>query len=419
MSHNDSSELIGVMIVGIQGAVATTLITAGLIARLQHEAKSALPKAFERLPPFRLPSEAEPLFSSIGLPALHQLRFSGWDVCDQRLSEAAVQHDVLPASVLLPIIPMLDALSSLPGAWLSGAPVKNSISPHLRTVQAQEPLRVITDALEEDIRRFRVKEGLSHVVLLDLSSTAKGPLVSEAHRSLNAFEEALDLPSSQIEGQISEGMLYAYAALKSNCPCVNFTPSTTFDIPALIELALSKKLPLCGKDGKTGQTLYKTALAPMFRLRALKVQGWYSTNILGNRDGEVLDHPEHRQTKIESKRAALTEILGYEDLDHQVHIHYYRPRGDAKEAWDNIDLEGWFGIKMQMKINWLGSDSILAAPLAADLVRWLIYYKREEVSGLITTLGSYFKNPLGDSGHDLFEQTKLLRDDVQARINRL
>jgi myo-inositol-1-phosphate synthase len=278
---------------------------------------------------------------------------------------------------------------------------------------------VITDILERDIQTFKEREGVSRVILLDLSSTAKGLLPSPAHATLAQLEEALDRPSSEVSGQLSEGTLYAYAALKSGCPCANFTPSTTFDIPALIELAQREGLPLCGKDGKTGQTLYKTALAPMFKLRGLKVLGWYSTNILGNRDGEVLNHPEHRQTKIDSKRAALSEILGYDDLDHQVHIHYYGPRGDAKEAWDNIDIEGWFGVKMQMKVNWLGSDSVLAAPLAADLVRWLTFYHRAGVGGPIPALGSYFKSPLGEPGHDLFEQAQLLREDVRQRLEGL
>jgi len=412
----DQSELIGVMIVGAQGAVATTLIAAGLIARLSHEAQ--LPQSLEGRARFELPSEAEPLFAELELPQLHQLRFSGWDICDQRLSEAAAQHDVLPASVLLPIASQLDELSLYSGVWLSGAPVHSALSPSLRRVSPEQPLRLITDALQRDIEEFRAREGLSEVILLDLSSTAKGATLSAAHSSLERFEEALDQPSSALSGQISEGMLYAYAALRSGCPCANFTPSTTFDIPALLELAEREGLPLCGKDGKTGQTLYKTALAPMFKLRGLRVRGWYSTNILGNRDGEVLDHPEHRQTKIDSKRAALSEILGYDELDHQVHIHYYGPRGDAKEAWDNIDLEGWFGVKMQMKVNWLGSDSVLAAPLAADLVRWLSYYHREGLSGPLPTLASYFKSPLGGAGHDLFVQAAELRADISSRLSR-
>lgn len=417
MSNRDQSELIGVMIVGAQGAVATTLIAAGLVARMRHELTEgrALPAQLSSLPPFRLPSEAEPLFSSLGLPSLHQLRFSGWDICDQRLSEAAAQHDVLPASVLLPLAPALDALTTLPGAWLSGAPVQSELSPALRRVEAHQPLRLITDQLERDIEAFKAREGLSRVVLLDLSSTGQALSPSPAHDELARFEQALDQPSSELTGQLSEGMLYAYAALKTGCPCANFTPSTTFDVPSLIELARREGLPLCGKDGKTGQTLYKTALAPMFKHRALKVEGWYSTNILGNRDGEVLNHPAHRQTKIDSKRAALTDILGYDDLDHQVHIHYYRPRGDEKEAWDNIDLEGWFGVKMQMKVNWLGSDSILAAPLAADLVRWLSFYQRAGRSGPISALGAYFKSPLGAPGHDLFKQVELLKADALAQ----
>jgi myo-inositol-1-phosphate synthase len=294
--------------------------------------------------------------------------------------------------------------------------VLSDLDPALRRAEPARPLRELTNALERDIEDFKRREGVDRVVLLDLSSTAKASGEGEALRSLASLEAALDAPYEQVAGQLSEGMLYAYAALKQGCPCANFTPSTTFDTPALLELAAQQGLPLCGKDGKTGQTLYKTALAPMFKQRGLRVKGWYSTNILGNRDGEVLNHPEHRQTKIDSKRAALTDILGYDDLDHQVHIHYYKPRGDAKEAWDNIDLEGWFGVQMQMKVNWLGWDSILAAPLAADLVRWLVFYHAQGVSGPLPQLASYFKSPLGGAGHDLFEQRDTLKNDVLSRL---
>jgi myo-inositol-1-phosphate synthase len=253
---------------------------------------------------------------------------------------------------------------------------------------------------------------VERVVLLDLSSTARPLINASVQHHLDDFNRLLDAPISEslALNAVNVGNLYAYAAISELCPCVNFTPSTTFDIPALITLAEQLKVPLCGKDGKTGQTLYKTALAPLFKQRALKVKGWYSTNILGNRDGEVLDQPEHRQTKIESKQNVLAELLGEDDFDHQVHIHYYKPRGDAKEAWDNIDFEGWFGVPMQMKINWLGSDSILAAPLAADLVRWMIYFHQRGDGGVISELASYFKSPLSFDHHHFFEQVTALQN---------
>ena len=338
------SKPVGVLIIGAQGAVATTLIAAGVSARLTQEAaRTGAPNPFKTPHRFDLPSEAEPLFEALKLTPLAELRFGGWDVCAQRYSEAAAHHGVLPAAALLPIIEPLDATHRAPAIWLEGAPVLSDLDPELRRADPSRPLRELTDLIEADIERFRAEQGVEQVVLLDLSSTAKQPTHSEATSSLEALERALERPYQEVRGQLSEGLLYAYAALRQGCPCANFTPSTTFDAPALLELASQRGLPLCGKDGKTGQTLYKTALAPMFKLRGLRVKGWYSTNILGNRDGEVLNHPEHRETKIESKRAALHEILGYDDLDHQVHIHYYGPRGDAKEAWDNIDLEGWFG----------------------------------------------------------------------------
>ena len=207
-------------------------------------------------------------------------------------------------------------------------------------------------------------------------------------------------------------MLYAYAAIKNGCHYINFTPSLTAEVPALIDMAVQAKVGLAGRDGKTGQTLYKTVLAPLFRERALKLKGWYSINILGNRDGLVLKEEKHKAAKIKSKTAVLESIVGYNDFDHQVHIHYYPPRGDAKEAWDNIDFSGWFDVPMQMKINWLGEDSILAAPLVCDLIRWVDFFTTHKEYGVFSQLASYFKDPLGCHEHDFFKQVQLLREHV-------
>ena len=396
------SEQIGVLIIGVKGAVSTTLIGAGIASQV------GLSGGFD------LPSEQDAAFAELNLPSLAEFRFGGWDVASASLLDSLLHHGVIPEEVISAVAPALDQVWLAPGVTLSPAPIHDELDAQLKTPQSVDSLRRLVEVLRGDIQRFRIEAKVEQVVVLDLSSTAPSIKQTVHHETLDRFNTLLDLPVEEALklNAVHEGMLYAYAAISEGCPCINFTPSMTFDIPALIELAVQERVPLCGKDGKTGQTLYKTALAPLLRQRALKVSGWYSTNILGNRDGEVLDDPEHRKTKIDSKRAVLADILGYDDFDHQVHIHYYKPRGDAKEAWDNIDFEGWFGVPMQMKINWLGSDSILAAPLAADLVRWMCYYHRRGEAGLISALASYFKSPLGAPTHDFFEQVNILRSEI-------
>jgi myo-inositol-1-phosphate synthase len=400
------SEVIGVLIIGVKGAVATTLISAGLTS------SAGLVKQFT------LPSEMDPLFQQLDLPTLDMMRFGGWDVASASMKDSLQHHGVVPKTLVDQIDTQLNQVWLSPGVALTPAPIHDELDPKLRIASQFENLRVLVDMLRADIQTFKTEHQADRVVVLDLSSTAPNLASTPCHHSLAEFEQVLDLPvqNALSLNTVHEGMLYAYAAISEGCSCINFTPSKTFDIPALIELAVHNGVPLCGKDGKTGQTLYKTAIAPLLRQRALKVKGWYSTNILGNRDGEVLDHPEHRQTKIDSKRAVLSEILGYDDFDHQVHIHYYKPRGDAKEAWDNIDFEGWFGVPMQMKINWLGSDSILAAPLAVDLVRWMIYFQRRGETGVISSLSSYFKSPIAADTHDFFEQVLHLREEIKKHL---
>jgi myo-inositol-1-phosphate synthase len=211
--------------------------------------------------------------------------------------------------------------------------------------------------------------------------------------------------------RISPSMKYLYVACKLGVPHVNFTPSLT-KVPALEQLAEKCGVPIAGEDGKTGQTLIKTALAPAFVIRQLQVDGWYSTNILGNNDGLVLNDPGSNKTKVTSKQSVLDSILGYKVDDHQVHIHYYRPRGDAKEAWDNIDLSGFLGVRMQLKVNFLCRDSILAAPVVLDLVRLIDLAKRKGEIGIRRELSVFFKAPYHTAGetpvHDLFKQYELL-----------
>jgi myo-inositol-1-phosphate synthase len=243
---------------------------------------------------------------------------------------------------------------------------------------------------------------------------------SEAHQTLEAFEHALD----NSDHSIASSMIYAYAALKEGIPYANGAPNLTADIPALTALAAETGAPLAGKDFKTGQTLIKTVIAPGLKARLLGVSGWYSTNILGNRDGEVLDDPESFKTKEESKKSVLDYILQpnlypdlYKDLHHVVRINYYPPRGDNKEGWDNIDLVGWLGYDMQLKINFLCRDSILAAPLVLDLILFLDLAKRAGLGGIQEWLSFYFKSPQHAPGlypeHDLFIQLMKLKNTLR------
>ena len=231
--------------------------------------------------------------------------------------------------------------------------------------------------------------------MINLASTEKLAVEgNEIFNSLAGFEKALDENSADI----SPAMLYAYAALTKGIPYGNFTPSVAADIPALIELAEIRKVPVAGKDGKTGQTFIKTVLAPALKSRALKVEGWYSTNILGNRDGLALSNEDSLASKVKTKSSVLDDILGYTVEDHLVDIRYYRPRGDNKEAWDNIDISGFLGQPMQIKVNFLCKDSILAAPLAIEIARCLDLAKQRGEVGIQEQLSVFFKLPMARNG---------------------
>jgi len=275
--------------------------------------------------------------------------------------------------------------------------------------------RELAEQLREDIRRFKAESGVSRVVLVWCASTEVFISPGPVHQTLAAFEKAME----QNDPAIAPSMLYGWAALMEGVPFANGAPNLTVDIPALVALADQRKLPIGGKDFKTGQTLMKTVLAPMLKARMLGLAGWYSTNILGNRDGEVLDDPESFKTKEESKLGVLEYILQpdlYPDLYgkvyHKVRINYYPPRGDNKEGWDNIDIFGWLGYPMQIKVDFLCRDSILAAPIVLDLALFFDLAQRAGMRGVQEWLSFYFKSPQTGEGlypeHDLFiQQTKL------------
>lgn len=399
---------IGVMIIGAKGAVATTLIAA------QAAAIRGLVNGFP------VPSEVEPLYQSLPLPGFSDMVFGGWDITPDSYSESCAIHGVVPKHILNDIADLLDKVDSYPAILAShdssiediltgsGKGGRNQNIDYATTVFTKRPHNELVKSLEYDIADFKARHDVGKVIVVNLASTEKPAQLSAAHDSLKAFEKAVE----DNDPAISFGMLYPYAAIRSGCHYINFTPSVACEIPALIELAAERKVALSGKDGKTGQTLYKTAIAPMFKHRALRLKGWYSTNILGNRDGQVLKDPEHRASKIGTKTAVLSQILGYDNFDHQVHIHYYLPRGDAKEAWDVVDFQGWFGTNMQMKINWLGDDSILAAPLVYDLIRWTDYFSERGEYGVLVQLASYFKHPMGTNQHDYYQQIDMLKQHI-------
>jgi myo-inositol-1-phosphate synthase len=398
---------LGVLLVGL-GAVTTTFI-AGVenIRRSRALPVGSLSQmATIRLGP-RADMRAPKISEFVPLTDLPNLVFAAWDPIPDDAYAAAVKAGVLEGHHLEPIAPFLKGIQPMPAAFdqqyvkrLQGTNVKKG-----------KTKRDLAEQLREDIRQFRKKSGVDRLVLIWAASTeiflAPGP----AHQTLAAFEKAME----QNDPAIAPSMLYAYAALMEDVPFANGAPNLTVDIPALERLAAERTVPIGGKDFKTGQTMMKTVLAPAFKARMLGLAGWYSTNILGNRDGEVLDDPESFKTKEESKLGSLEYILQpdvypqlYGNVYHKVRINYYPPRGDNKEGWDNIDIFGWLGYPMQIKVDFLCRDSILAAPLVLDLALFFDLAQRAGLSGVQEWLSFYFKSPQTAPGlypeHDLFIQ---------------
>ncbi|MEH1164034.1 inositol-3-phosphate synthase [Micromonospora sp. CPCC 205539] len=379
---------VGVAVVGLGGAVATTAVAGVELLRLGTGDTSGLPLA-----------------GRTDLVPYEALVFGGWDLAPDDLAKAAHVHRVVEPAHLDAVAAPLQEIRPWP-AVADPAYCRNASGANVVPVG---PLRGRVEHLRGDLRRFRETQRLDRVVVVNVASTEARPdPAAPVLAGLEAFEVGLDGD----DPAITPGLLYAYAAIQEGCPFANFTPSLGAEVPALLELALQRGVPVAGKDGKTGQTLVKTVLAPAFRSRALTVEGWYSTNILGNRDGQILDDPTSLASKLDTKGSVLNQILGYQVEDHVVRIDYYRPRGDAKEAWDNIDLVGFLGQRMQMKINFLCRDSILAAPLVLELVRLLDEAARRGEAGAQEQLGYFFKAPATRDGrvpeHALHAQERML-----------
>ena len=381
---------LGVAVVGMGGAVATTAIAGMELLKRGVVDTTGLPLAGVK---------------GTGLVDYGSLTFGGWDLYDDDLAKAARTHGVLTESQLQAVEPVLSKMR--PWSAVSNRNFcRNVVGSSNKKMSG---LRAQVEAIHQDLERFQREQQLDRVVMINCASTER-PVNTALPQfaTPEAFEVAIDAN----DPEISPAMLYAYAAVVRGIPFANFTPSVAADVPALLELARRNGAPVAGKDGKTGQTLLKTVLAPALRDRALRVDGWYSTNILGNRDGEALNDPDSKASKLDTKGAVLDSILGYKVQDHIVQIQYYRPRGDNKEAWDNIDVTGFLGQPMQLKFNFLCKDSILAAPLVVELARALDLARRRGERGVIESLGCFFKAPMTQNGgtpeHSLPEQQRRL-----------
>ncbi|MBU4298682.1 inositol-3-phosphate synthase [Patescibacteria group bacterium] len=406
---------LGVLLPGM-GAVATTFIT-GVLAIRQGIGKPI--GSITQMQTIRLGKRTEkrtPLIKDfVPLAGLKDIVFSGWDIFKDDCYESAKKAGVLDINLLEKLKPDLKKIKPMKGAF-DRSYVRNLDGNYIKSGNRWQ----LAEQLIEDIRKFKKKNKCQRLVMLWCGSTEAFMERKSVHNSIKNFEEGLKKNSKLI----APSMLYAYAAIKEGIPYANGAPNLSADIPALVELAQKTKTPIMGKDFKTGQTLLKTIIAPGLKARMLGLSGWFSTNILGNRDGEVLDDPLSFKTKEKSKLSVLEYILQphlypelYGKIDHQVKINYYQPRGDNKEGWDNLDIFGWLGYPMQIKINFLCRDSILAAPIALDLVLFLDLAKRARLSGIQEWLSFYFKSPQTAEGlepeHDLFIQLTKLKNTLR------
>jgi len=407
---------LGVLVVGL-GAVGTTLIggvhlirkgIAKPIGSVTQMGTIRLGKRTDNRTPY--------IKEFVPLAKLDDLVFGGWDIFEDTAYEAAKHAAVLSNEHIDAVKTELQALRPMKAVFdqnyvrrLNGPNVKSGATKYDLAMQ-----------LVDDIKTFKQKNGCSRIVVLWAASTETFIRVGDIHRDLKTFEAAM----KSNHADVAPSMLYCWAALQAGVPFINGAPNLSADVPCLYQLAKERKIPVCGKDFKTGQTLMKTILAPGLKARMLGLSGWFSTNILGNRDGEVLDDPGSFKTKEESKLSVLDTILRpdqfpdlYGDYTHLVRINYYPPRGDNKEGWDNIDIFGWLGYPMQIKVNFLCRDSILAAPVALDLVLFNDLAQRAGMGGIQEWLSFFFKSPMHLEGlypeHDLFIQQIKMKNTLR------
>jgi myo-inositol-1-phosphate synthase len=410
---------LGILVVGL-GAVATTFV-AGVEA--VRKGIGAPIGSLTQMGTIRLGKRTDartPLIKDfVPLVDLNDIVFGGWDIFTDSAYEAAANAKVLEKDLLLQLKPFLDTIKPMPAVFDHNY-IKLIDGPNVKKGKNKLDL---AEQLRTDIRNFKKENKCDRLVMIWCASTESYQQASEVHDSLAAFEKGLEAS----DPNISPSQIYAYAALQESVPFANGAPNLSVDLPVMQELSRKNNAPICGKDFKTGQTLMKTILAPGFKARMLGVAGWFSTNILGNRDGEVLEDPGSFKTKEESKLSVLDHILQpklyptlYGKIFHKVRINYYPPRGDSKEGWDNIDIFGWLGYPMQIKVDFLCRDSILAAPLALDIVLFLDLAARSSQLkgiGIQEWMSFYFKSPMTAPGlypeHDLFIQMMKMKNTLR------
>ena len=411
-----ASGKLGILLVGL-GAVSTTFV-AGVEAIRKGNAQPI--GSLTQMGTIRLGKRTDnncpKIKDFVPLAALDDIVFGAWDIFSDSAYEAALHAGVLEKSLVEDLREQLDSLKPMPAVFSQNY-VKRLNGTNVKTGKNKMEL---AEQIIKDIADFKAEKGCARLVIVWAASTEIYLEISAVHQTVEAFEKGL----YDDDAAIAPSMIYAYAAMKSGVPFANGAPNLTVDIPAITKLAEQNGVPICGKDFKTGQTLMKTIIAPGLKSRMLGLDGWYSTNILGNRDGEVLDDPESFKTKEESKLSVLEHILQpdvypelYKDFSHVVRINYYPPRGDNKEGWDAIDIFGWLGYKMQIKIDFMCRDSILAAPLCLDLALFLDLAQRAKMKGIQEWLSFYFKAPQTAPElypeHDLFIQLMKLKNTLR------
>lgn len=412
---------LGVLVVGVGGAVSTTFIVGTLAVR---KGLATPIGSITQLATMRLGKRNENNFPKIKdivpLATLDDIVFGGWDIFPEDVYAAAKHAEVLTDKDLEGVKDELVAIKPMKAAFDQNF-VKRLNGTHVKEASTRWELM---EQVREDIRNFKAQNNCDRVVVIWAASTEIYLPLADEHQTLEGFRKAMK--ENNVE-QIAPSMCYAYAAIAEGAPFIMGAPNLCVDMPAMWEFSKEMNVPICGKDFKTGQTMLKTVLAPMLKTRMLGLDGWFSTNILGNRDGEVLDDPDSFKTKEVSKLSVIDTILQpelypelYKNIYHKVRINYYPPRKDNKEGWDNIDLVGWMGYPMQLKVDFLCRDSILAAPLCLDLVLFADLALRCNFSGIQSWLSFYFKSPMHDfehvPEHDLFIQYIKLKNTLRTII---
>jgi myo-inositol-1-phosphate synthase len=411
---------LGVLVPGI-GAVSTTLF-AGVFAMRKglHKPIGSVTQTGKIRLGLRTNNRIEAIKDLLPLANLEDIVFGGWDIFEDSAYDSATHAKVLDTADIEAVADEMKQIKPMKAVF-DRQYVKRLDGPHVKKASSK---MVLAELLMKDVENFKQEHNIDRVVICWAGSTEAYQADTDVHQTLEAFEQGLKSSNKDI----TPSQIYAYAALSMKIPYINGAPHITTDCPALLELAEKNQVAVCGKDFKTGQTLLKTIIAPGIQSRLLGVNGWFSTNILGNRDGEVLDDADSFKSKEVTKLGVLDSILKpdvypdlYKDLYHKVRINYYPPRGDNKESWDNIDIFGWMGYPMQIKVNFLCRDSILAAPVMLDLILFADLSQRAGMTGILEWLSFFFKSPMVGEGlypeNDLFAQRDKMENVIRYLIN--